>query len=188
MYPAPTKASLASFPATEDDTNYRHRFRCTGFAIIVCRATYFTYLLEPSHTGSLFPSMRLSNRQGKLNTQRGRFISFNPRYKKRRPTDRGPCRGNAFGRYGWSRAGEYARHSASRVGQECPTYRRNGQMRLAWGPVGVDAGGMGDVYIGQGSLPGMATGGVGKGPNSSFLGMRSSLELRASVHLTACPV
>ena len=37
-------------------------------------------------------------------------------------------RGNAFGGYVWSRAGEYARHSASRVGQECPTYRRNGQM------------------------------------------------------------
>jgi len=36
------------------------------------------------------------------------------------------ARGNAFGRYGWSRADEYTRHSASRVGQECPTYRRNG--------------------------------------------------------------
>jgi len=34
---------------------------------------------------------------------------------------------NAFRGYGWSRAGEYTRHSASRVGQECPSYRRNGE-------------------------------------------------------------
>jgi len=27
---------------------------------------------------------------------------------------------------GWSRAGEYARHSTSRVGQECPTYCQKG--------------------------------------------------------------
>ena len=42
----------------------------------------------------------------------------------KRAEEGGGIGGKAFGRYGWARAGEYARHSPSRVGQECPTYRR----------------------------------------------------------------